>query len=121
MRLSPFPYIMQESIRYHILKQIQDNPEITQRELARVAGVSLGKINYCLRALADKGLIKAERFRQNPHKGRYLYALTPKGLEEKTRVTSRFLRKKLQEYDALKEEIERLREETGKDPESELG
>jgi len=112
---------MQESIRYHILKQIQDNPEITQRELARVAGVSLGKINYCLRALVDKGLIKAERFRKNPHKGRYLYALTPKGLEEKSRVTSRFLRKKIEEYEALKEEIKQLREESEGDPESELG
>lgn len=112
---------MQESIRYHILKQIQDNPAVTQRELAHVAGVSLGKINYCLRALIDRGMVKAENFRHSAHKGRYLYKLTPKGLDEKARVTSRFLKRKLEEYEALKEEIERLREEAGKDPESELG
>ncbi|MCF8112200.1 MAG: MarR family EPS-associated transcriptional regulator [Desulfobacteraceae bacterium] len=102
---------MHESVKYHILKHIQDNPEITQRELARKTGFSLGKINYCLRALIDKGLIKAENFRLSSRKTRYLYILTPRGLEEKARVTSRFLKKKLQEYEKLKAEIEELRAE----------
>ena len=106
---------MQESVRYYILKQVQENPEITQRELAQISGVSLGKLNYCLRALVDKGLIKMESFRQNPQKSRYLYVLTRRGVEEKAHLTSRFLRKKLAEYETLKREIEQLREEVGGD------
>lgn len=102
---------MQESTRYHILKYIQDNPAITQRELARKTGFSLGKVNYCLRALIDKGFIKAENFRQSSSKTKYLYNLTPGGMEEKARVTSRFLKKKLREYEKLEKEIKELRAE----------
>ena len=102
---------MQDDIRYHLLKQIQQNPQITQRELAQVAGISLGKVNYCLKALMDKGLVKAENFRASPNKLRYLYKLTPKGLEEKARVTYAFLKRKQREYEELKEEIAELKKE----------
>ncbi|MCF8095108.1 MAG: MarR family EPS-associated transcriptional regulator [Desulfobacteraceae bacterium] len=104
---------MQESIKYKILKNIADNPKITQRQLARELDVSLGKANYCLRALIAKGLVKAENFRQSPHKIQYLYKLTPGGLEEKARVTSSFLKQKLREYEEIKAEIEELRKESG--------
>ncbi|MCF8026699.1 MAG: MarR family EPS-associated transcriptional regulator, partial [Desulfobacteraceae bacterium] len=85
----------------------------TQRQLAKELGTSLGKANYCLRALIDKGWVKAENFRQSPHKMRYLYKLTPHGLEEKALVTSRFLKQKLREYEEIKAEIKELRKETG--------
>ncbi len=102
---------MQDHIRYYLLKQIQENPNITQRELASAAGISLGKVNYCLRSLVDKGLVKAENFRDSPKKLRYLYKLTPKGVEEKMRVTYRFLKIKEKEYEELKEEIAELKKE----------
>src|SRR6056297_3145966 len=99
---------MQDDIRYHLLKQIQQNPQITQRELAQEAGISLGKVNYCLKALMDKGLVKAENFRSSQNKLRYLYKLTPRGIEEKARVTYSFLKRKQKEYEELKEEIAEL-------------
>lgn len=84
---------------------------MTQRELAEEMGMSLGKANYCLKALIEKGWVKAGNFRRNKHKLRYAYLLTPKGLEEKARVTISFLRRKQKEYDMLEEELQRLREE----------
>jgi len=102
---------MQESTRYHILKQIQDNPSITQRELSQKTGLSLGKTNYCLRALIDKGLVKSKNFKNSKNKTAYSYMLTPKGIEEKAKVTYRFLKQKLVEYDELQKEIEELRQE----------
>lgn len=102
---------MDESTHYRILKNIQDNPRITQRELARKTGFSLGKVNYCLRALMDKGLVKAGNFKNARNRAAYVYKLTPRGIEEKLRVASRFLKLKLKEYDDLKKEIEGLRKE----------
>lgn len=102
---------MNESAQYHILKHIQDNPQTSQREMAAKAGVSLGKVNYCLKALAKKGLIKAENFRNAERKSAYLYKLTPEGIEEKARITVRFLKHKMAEYDRIKAEIEELRVE----------
>ncbi len=102
---------MNESIHYHILKNIQDNPEITQRELAMKAGISLGKVNYCLKALMDKGWIKAVNFKNSRSKAAYLYKLTPQGIEEKAGVTVRFLKRKMLEYDRIKAEIEELKKE----------
>ena len=102
---------MNDSIHYHILKQIQDNPEVTQREMAGKAGISLGKVNYCLKALVDKGLIKATNFKNSKNRAAYLYKLTPRGIEEKARVTVRFFKYKMQEYDRIKAEIEELRNE----------
>lgn len=97
--------------RFRILRALSDNPEITQRQLAVELGISLGKANYCLRALVDKGLIKAANFRRSKHKARYFYKLTPHGITEKARLTKRFLRRKVAEHQALTEEIQRLREE----------
>jgi len=102
---------MQEAIQYHIFKQVQDNPEITQRELAAKTGLSLGKVNYCLKALVDKGFIKAVNFKNSKRKSAYLYKLTPRGLEEKARVTVRFLRRKQQEYEEMKVQLEELERE----------
>jgi EPS-associated MarR family transcriptional regulator len=97
--------------RFQILRALSQNPEMTQRELAGELGISLGKTNYCLRALVDKGLIKAANFRRSQHKARYFYQLTPRGITEKAGLTKRFLQRKLEEHEALTQEIQRLREE----------
>ncbi len=95
--------------RLQLLKLLQDQPQLSQRDLAQAMGVSLGKANYCLKALMDKGLVKFGNFRKNPDKRHYAYLLTPAGLEEKTRITMAFLRRKVAEYEALEKEIEQLR------------
>jgi EPS-associated MarR family transcriptional regulator len=95
-------------VRYRLLKHLDEHPQATQRELARELGVSVGKINYCLNALIEKGFVKARNFRNSNHKSAYLYVLTRKGLEEKVSVTTSFLRRKLTEYDLLKKEIDSL-------------
>tara|TARA_A100001011_G_C13842404_1_gene647534 strand:- start:210 stop:512 length:303 start_codon:yes stop_codon:yes gene_type:complete len=91
---------------FKILRKIQQNPSSSQRELAKDAGFSLGKLNYCLNALRDKGLIKIKNFKKNPNKFNYAYILTPKGITEKTRLTLNFMKKKMKEYDDLKKELE---------------
>ena len=90
---------------------IEADPEISQREIATQLGISLGKTNYCLRALTEKGFVKARNFRRSNNKLRYVYKLTPKGIEHKARLTLRFLERKRLEYDALKREIEALARE----------
>ena len=102
---------MQDEITYKIMKSIEENPSQSQRELSRSLGVSLGKLNYCLNALVDKGWVKARNFKQNPNKAGYLYLLTPKGMEAKAKITLRFLRTKVNEYERLKTEIAQLRKE----------
>ena len=102
---------MQQEINLKLLKIIENNPEITQRELSQTLGVSLGKVNYCLKALKEKGLVKWGNFSNNPHKTQYLHLLTPKGATEKLIMTSHFLNRKLAEYEELKMEIEALRVE----------
>jgi len=102
---------MKEEIRYKLLKALAANPKVSQRELAEVLGISLGKTNYCLNALKEKGWIKAKNFKNSPSKRGYLYVLTPKGIEEKAKVTTRFFRRKMEEYDLLTQEIEVLRQE----------
>ncbi len=97
-----------QEIRYRLLKYLAEHPEATQRELAQELGVSLGKANYCLKALMAKGWVKVRNFRNSKKKAAYLYILTPKGIEEKVNVTSAFLRRKVAEYDLLSKEIERL-------------
>lgn len=84
---------------------------MTQRELAKALGVSLGKINYCLQALVEKGLIKADNFKKNNNKAAYLYLLTPKGIEEKSRITLHFLERKMDEYERLRKQIAELKRE----------
>ena len=103
--------MLDEATHYRLLKLLQENPELTQRELAEAAGVSLGKINYCLKALIEKGLIKAANFKNNPNKKAYAYLLTPKGIEEKARITVSFLRRKREEYEIIKQEIADLQRE----------
>ena len=94
-----------------VLRHLEDNPDVTQRELAVALGISLGKTNYCLKALINKGLIKAKNFKNNDNKRAYLYILTPKGIETKTRISVKFLRRKIAEYEALSREIEQLKTE----------
>lgn len=100
-----------DELRYQLLKKLEHNPSMTQRELAEEMGISLGKANYCLKALVEKGWVKAGNFRRNKNKLGYAYLLTPSGLEEKARVTLSFLKHKQQEYDLLKEELESMRQE----------
>ena len=90
---------------FNVLRKIQNKPDSTQRELAKELGFSLGKLNYCLRALQAKGLIKIENFKKNPNKINYFYALTPKGIAEKTKLTINFMKRKMREYDELKKEL----------------
>jgi EPS-associated MarR family transcriptional regulator len=103
--------ILMEEFHYKLLKVLQDNPDLSQRELAREVGLSLGKTNYCLRALIEKGFIKASNFRNSQNKVAYAYLLTPRGIEEKIQATADFLKRKVVEYRALEKEIEQLRSE----------
>lgn len=100
-----------ENQRLQLLKLLQSHPRLSQRELADKMGVSLGKANYCLRALIEKGLVKLENFRQAENKRKYAYLLTPAGIEEKTRITLAFLRRKEIEFEQIKSEIEAIRTE----------
>ena len=95
-----------EQDHFNVLRRIQKNPESSQRELAEDLGFSLGKLNYCLRALQEKGLVKIENFKKNPHKINYIYVLTPKGISQKTKLTLNFMKLKMKEYDELKKEID---------------
>ena len=89
----------------NILRKIKNNPNSSQRELAEELGFSLGKLNYCLKALKVKGLIKIKNFTKNPDKINYIYVLTPKGISEKTKLTVNFMKRKMKEYDELKKEL----------------
>ena len=89
----------------NLLRKIKNKPKSTQRELAEELGFSLGKLNYCLKALKSKGLIKINNFRKSPNKINYLYILTPKGISAKTKLTLNFMKRKIKEYDELKKEI----------------
>jgi len=90
---------------FEVLRKIKTKPKATQRELAEVLGFSLGKLNYCVKALRSKGLIKIENFKKNPKKINYIYVLTPKGITEKTKLTLNFMKRKMKEYDELKDEL----------------
>jgi EPS-associated MarR family transcriptional regulator len=92
---------------FNVLRKIQRNPESSQRELAEELGFSLGKLNYCIKALQSKGLLKIENFKKNPNKLNYFYVLTPKGITEKTKLTVNFMKRKMKEYDELKKELEK--------------
>ena len=98
-------------VHYKLMQLLEANPGMSQRDAARALGVSLGKVNYCLRALAQKGLIKVTRFRNSQNKAAYMYLLTPRGIEEKASLTLRFLRLKMQEYALLRTEIRRMQRE----------
>ena len=90
---------------FNVLRKIQQKPESSQRELAEDLGFSLGKLNYCLKALKVKGLVKIKNFKKNPKKLNYIYILTPKGMSEKTKLTLNFMKRKIKEYDELKREV----------------
>ena len=98
-------------IHFRVMDLIHKRPDISQRELAKQAGISLGSMHYCLKALAQKGWVKAGNFKNNPDKSVYLYLLTPEGISQKSKLAMDFLRRKKQEYDALKREIDQLSEE----------
>lgn len=104
---------LREDVQFRILRLLQDNPELSQRELARAVGVSTGGIHYVLTALLDKGLLKLGNFTAAKDKRRYAYVLTPKGLSQKAVLTQQFLARKRAEYVSLKEEIEALEQEVG--------
>jgi len=94
-----------------LIRKLEHNPDYTQRELAKEMGISLGKVNYCLKKLVEKGWIKAKSFHNNPNKSSYAYLLTPKGIEEKGKLTITFLQHKMEEYELLKREIIQLQQE----------
>ena len=94
------------SDHFELLRKIQKNPESSQRQLAEDLGFSLGKLNYCLKALQEKGLVKLENFKKNPKKLNYFYVLTPEGIAEKSKLTINFMKRKMREYDELKKELE---------------
>ena len=92
--------------QFNVLRKIKSKPESSQRELAYELGFSLGKLNYCLKALKQKGLIKINNFQKNPNKFGYVYMITPKGITTKTKLTMNFMKRKMKEYDELKAEID---------------
>ncbi len=104
---------IQEDTNFRVLRILQENPDLTQRELAEKLGVSVGGLNYCLKALMDKGWVKMQNFHQSKNKFKYVYLLTPQGVSERMALTSRFLQRKMAEYEALKAEIDSLRLEAG--------
>ena len=103
---------IQEETNFRIMCILQENPDLTQRELAEKPGMSVGGLNYCLNALIDKGLVKMQNFSNSKNKFKYVYLLTPMGIAEKVALTTRFLGRKMEEYDALKAEIESLKAQT---------
>jgi EPS-associated MarR family transcriptional regulator len=105
--------LVPDSSILRVLRLLDASPRLTQREMAREMGVSLGKTNYCLRALLGKGFVKVQNFRKSTNKRGYVYLLTPEGLTAKTDLTRQFLAMKRKEYDALRLEIERLQRESG--------
>lgn len=102
---------LDDETRYRLLKLLEEDPGLSQRDLARRMGVSLGKVNYCLRALLDKGHVKAVNFRNSRNKAAYIYQLTPAGISAKVRVTRQFLARKVAEYESLQAEVARLQAE----------
>ena len=103
-----------KDIHLDLLRKLEVNPKYTQRELSQEMGVSLGKINYCMKKLIEKGWVKLSNFSHNPNKASYIYLLTPKGIEQKTRLTFSFLAIKLEEYEMLKNEISKLKQDAEK-------
>ena len=103
--------VLNEENRYKLLKLLHENPEMNQREIATALDLSLGKVNFCLKAVIEKGWVKAGNFTRSPNKKAYAYLLTLRGIEEKTKVTKEFLERKQREYEELKAEIEELKNE----------
>ncbi len=104
--------MLPDEMRYKLMRLLEANPQMTQRAAARELGISLGKLNYCLRALMRKGLVKARRFKNSRNKAAYMYVLTPRGIETRALLTVSFLRTKMSEYERLRAEIEEIRRES---------
>ena len=100
-----------EDVRFRVLRLLEENPTASQREIAKALGISLGGVNYCLNALVEKGFVKMRNFQEAEDKRKYMYLLTPKGVAEKAALTGRFLARKMREYEALKAEIEAVKQE----------
>ena len=113
--------MLSDEYRYKILKCLEANPEISQRELAGDLGISLGRVNYCIQALIEKGLVKANNFRNSKNKKGYAYLLTPRGIEDKARMTVEFLKIKIAEHEALTKEISGLQAEAQQVQSRQLG
>lgn len=105
---------LQEDTYFRVMRMLQDNPDLTQREIAQQLGVSTSGLNYCLNALIDKGWVKVQNFQNSKNKFKYVYLLTPQGIAERMALTDRFLKRKMTEYEALKSEIEALQREAGR-------
>jgi EPS-associated MarR family transcriptional regulator len=112
---------LKEATHLRVMRVLEGNPDLTQRELAEMLGMSVGGLNYCLNALIDKGFVKMGNFSKSKNKFKYVYLLTPQGIGEKVALTSRFLKRKMEEYDALKVEIEALKAEVGDEKANGLG
>ena len=104
---------LQEDTNFRVMRLLEENPDLTQRELAERLGISVGGLNYCLKALMLKGLVKMKNFAHSKNKFGYVYILTPSGMAEKAAITHRFLRRKIEEYESLKAEIDTLRKDLG--------
>ena len=104
-----------DELRLRVLRALEANPELSQRQLAAELGVSLGGVNYALKALVERGFVKADNFRKSGNKVAYLYVLTPQGVAEKASLATAFLGRKLEEYEVLRQEIEALKGEVGSD------
>jgi EPS-associated MarR family transcriptional regulator len=102
---------LQEDIQFQVLRRLHETPDLSQRILAKELGISLGSINFCFQALVEKGWVKIQNFSQSSHKMGYVYLLTPTGIAEKTVLTARFLKRKMEEHEALRDEIEQLKAE----------
>lgn len=100
-----------DTTSYSLLKTLEDNPGLSQRDMAKLLGISLGKVNFCINALIEKGCLKVKNFRNSDNKLAYAYLLTPHGVEEKARITVQFLKYKMQEYERLRAEIDDLKRE----------
>lgn len=109
-----------EDLHFRVLKILQDKPDTSQRDLAAQLGISHGKMNYCMNALMEKGLVKLSNFQNSQHKFKYAYLLTPAGIAAKAALTGRFLKRKMAEYEALKAEIESLQAEDDNDTQADL-
>lgn len=105
---------MTEEMHYKLMRLLEANPAMSQRDAARALGMSVGKVNYCVRSLTSKGWVKAAHFKNSHNKAAYRYLLTPRGLQQKAQLTVRFLQAKLLEYESLRAEIEQMREEAAR-------
>jgi EPS-associated MarR family transcriptional regulator len=106
--------MLDNETRYRVMRLLEAHPQMSQRDIARELGISLGKVNYCVRALVQKGWFKVSLFKNSKHKAAYMYLLTPRGIEQKARVTARFLQIKMREHAALSREIAQLRADAGR-------